>query len=347
MKVGVEICHGFIEDLGYEDFVAAYDRVLAFGFAGMYYKSPQYITKNLDPGRLQAARQYADQLGLYLEFGLGRVNPYNTSESPDVWLLGGGNYLLALEKLIAAAADVGCHELIGVTAGWKYNHTGYYHFDRFRTDVSWEDQLLATQNFMRILAPVLRHYGSRVNIETHEEITSYEILRIIEAVGEDVVGVALDTGNILSRGEDPIAAAKRVARHCHQTHAKDAILFFSEKGIVRQVKPCGKGVVNWREVLPILFQYNPDLTLNLEDHKGYMEIDLFSEEWRSFHPDLNLAEMGELIRLARQCEERIVRGEIENVLEYEAIPYKDQMAERLKTSMNYLNGLIKEMNLEK
>jgi hypothetical protein len=345
MKVGVEICHGFIEDIGYDDFVAAYDRVKAFGLAGMYYKSPQYISHTLDLGRLRAARQYADQLDLYLEFGLGRVNPYNTNEAPDVWLLGGGDYCLALEKLIAAAAEVGCHELIGVTAGWKYNHTGYFHFDRFRTDVTWEDQLLATQKFLKIMAPVLRHYGSRVNIETHEEITSFEIIRIIEAVGADVVGVALDTANILSRGEDPIAAAKRVAPYCHQTHAKDAILFFSGNGVVRQVKPCGKGVVNWREVLPILYPYCPDLTLNLEDHKGYMEIDFFSEEWRSYHPDLNLAEMGELTRLARECELKIASGEVENVLEYEAIPYREQMAERLKAGMDYLNGLIKELKL--
>lgn len=345
MKVGIEMCHGFIQDIGFDDFVPGFDRAKAFGFAGMYYKSPQYIAKDLDPGRLKAARQYADELGLYLEFGLGRVNPYNTSEAPEVWLLGGGDYRLSLEKLIAAAAEADCHELIGVTAGWKYNHSGYFHFDRFRTDVSWEDQLQATAKFLKILAPVLRQYGSRVNLETHEEVTSYEILRIVEAVGEDVVGVAFDTANILSRGEDPVAAAKRVAPFCHQTHAKDAILFFSEKGVTRQVKPCGEGIVNWRVILPILYQYNPGLTLTIEDHKGYQEIDLFDETWRSFHPDLNLAEMGELIRLARDCETRIQRGEIMKVEEYEAIPYQDQMPERLKTSLDTLNGLIQELSL--
>jgi sugar phosphate isomerase/epimerase len=345
MKVGVEICHGFIEDIGFDDFVTAYDRVKAFGFAGMYYKSPQYISKSLDMGKLKAARQYADDLGLYMEFGLGRVNPYNTSEAPDVWLLGGGDYRLAMEKIIAATAEIGCHELLGVTAGWKYNHTGYFHFDRFRTDVTWEDQLIDTQKFLQILAPTLRQFGSRVNIETHEEITSYEILRMVEAVGADVVGVALDSGNILSRGEDPIAVARRIAPYCHQTHAKDAVLFFSEKGIVRQVRPCGKGVVNWKGMLPILYQYSPQLTLNLEDHKGYQDIDFFSDEWRHFHPDLNLAEMGELIRLAHECELKISRGEVEDVSEYEAIPYKNQMVDRLKTGMDYLNGVIDELNL--
>ena len=346
MKVGVEMCHGFIEDLGYENFEAAFDRVKAFGFSGMSYKSPQYISKKLDVGRLRSARQYADELGLYLEFGLGRVNPYNTCETPEVWLLGGGDYCLALEKLIAAAAEVGSHELVGVTAGWKYNHTGYFHFDRYRTDVSWEDQLAATAKFLRKMAPIFRQYGTRVNLETHEEITSFEILRIIEAVGADVVGVCFDTGNILSRGEDPIASARRVAPHCHQTHAKDGILFFSENGVVRQVKPCGSGVVNWREVLPILYAYNPGLTFTLEDHKGYQEVDFFSEEWRRNQPDLTLAEMGELIRLARQCELKILHGEIQKVADYETIPFKDQMVDRLRSSMNFLNGLIKELNFE-
>ena len=346
MKVGIEICHGFIDDLGCDDFSVAFDRVKAFGFDGMYYKSPQYLSENLDWGKLNAARQYADDLGLYLEFGLGRVNPYNTSEDAKVWLLGGGDYRLAMEKIIAAAAEIGCHELIGVTAGWKSAHSGYFHFDRFRTDVSWEDQLEATAKFMKILAPTLRHYGSRVNIETHEEITSYEILRIIEAAGDDVVGVAFDTANVLSRGEDPVAVAKRIGPFCHQTHAKDAILSFSEKGVVRQIRPCGQGIVNWLEVLSILHQHSPKLTLNIEDHKGYQMIDLFSEAWRQHHPDLNLAEMGELIRLAQICQAKIQQGEIEAVEEYEAIPYENQMIDRLRTSMNYLNQIIDENRLE-
>lgn len=345
MKVGIEICHGFIEDIGYDDFTIAFERVKKSGFNGMYYKSPQYISESLDPGKLRAARQYADELGLYLEFGIGRVNPYNTTESDKVWLLSKGDYRLALEKIIAAAADINCHELVGVTAGWKGQHAGYFCFDRFRTDVTWEDQLLATEKFLKILAPTLRQYGSRVNLETHEEITSFEIIRMVEAVGSDVLGVTFDTGNVLSRGEDPVAAAKRVAPYCHQTHAKDAILFFSKDGIVRQVKPCGKGVVNWQAVLPILHACNPSLNLTVEDHKGYMQIDFFLEEWRRAHPDLTLAEMGELIRLARECELKLNSGEIENVEAYEAISYQEQMNERLQFSLGTLNRVINDLQL--
>lgn len=345
MKVGIEICHGFINDIGYHDFVAAFDRVKSFGFDGMYYKSPQYISQNLDSHILRAAKDYADELGLYLEFGLGRVNPFNTNEKPDVWLLGGGDYRLSLERIIAAAAEIGCHELIGVTGGTKNHYSNHLCLERFRTDVSWEDQLLATEKFMKILAPILRNHGSRVNLETHEEITSHEILRIIDTVGEDVVGVAFDTANNLTCGEDPLAIARRIAPYCHQTHAKDAILFFSENGVIRQVRPCGTGVLNWKKILPILHGHNPGLNLNIEDHKGFMMVDLFSEEWRSFYPDLNLAEMGELVRLARECEEKLNAGEIEDVESYEQIPFENQMLERLGISLNYLKSTLEELEL--
>ena len=40
-----------------------------------------------------------------------------------------------------------------------------------------------------------------MNIETHDEITSFEILRLIERVGADCVGVVFDTANGLQRGE--------------------------------------------------------------------------------------------------------------------------------------------------
>lgn len=347
MKVGIEACHGFLADLDYQDFSTSFQRAKDFGFEGLYYKSPQYLTTSLDLGVLKEARALADDLSLYLEFGIGRVNPYNTSEAAQVWLLADGNYRAALEMIIAAAAEIGCHELTGVTAGWKGNHKGYFCFDRFRTDVDWSEQLQATENFLKRLAPALRHHGSRINLETHEEITSFEIVRIIECVGSDVLGVTFDTANVLSRGEDPLAVAQRVAPYCHQSHAKDAILFSSPTGMVRQIRPCGSGVVNWKAMLPILATENPELNLTIEDHKGYMPIDFHCEAWRQAHPDLNLAEMSELFRLARICDQRLAAGEIDAVEAYEGIPYEEQMDQRLRSSLDFLKNLLQELSLHR
>ena len=42
-----------------------------------------------------------------------------------------------------------------------------------------------------------------MNLETHEEITSFELVRLVEGVGPDVTGIVFDTANLLLRVEHP------------------------------------------------------------------------------------------------------------------------------------------------
>lgn len=344
MKVGIELHHGYLKD-EYMPVEEVLQKAKADGYEGVYYKTPFYVSRTLDIGALRAARQCAQQLGMFLDFGIGRVNPYNTTESPEIWMLGGGDYKLAMEKLIYAAAEMGAKELIGVTAGWRGKHTGYFVNDRFRTDVTWEEQLQATTRFLKRLAPVLRDAGARINLETHEEITSYEVLRMIEEVGDDVLGVAFDTANVLSRAEDPVAVAKRAAPYIHQMHAKDGILYFSENGLVRQLKASGQGIVDYKTIFAEIGKVNPGLHVQVEDHKGLMHVDIYVEEWRNVHPDLSMAEVTELVRLATLCEQKIASGEWMKPDVYEAISYWDEMDDRLDSSRKYLQRVLRELGL--
>src|SRR5438046_642930 len=104
-----------------------------------------------------------------------------------------------------------------------------------------------------------------MNMETHEEITTFEVVRLVEAVGPDVMGVTFDIANVTHRGEDPVAAAHRVAPYTRQTHLKDMILVLDEDGARRQMRPCGQGVVNYEVILPLLYQHNPGLHLTIEN----------------------------------------------------------------------------------
>jgi sugar phosphate isomerase/epimerase len=36
-------------------------------------------------------------------------------------------------------------------------------------------------------------------------------VRLVEHIGPEVLGITFDTGNVLARCEDPVAAARRVA----------------------------------------------------------------------------------------------------------------------------------------
>ncbi|NOU98661.1 sugar phosphate isomerase/epimerase family protein [Paenibacillus planticolens] len=343
MKIGIEMHHGYNDENLPVD--KALEKAKRDGYDGVYYKNPMAVSETLDLGEMKAAKQCADELGLYIDFGIGRVNPFNTNETPEVWQLGGGDYKLAVEKMIHAAASIGAKELIGVTAGWKGKHIGYHVYDRFRTDVTWEEQLQATTRFIQKIAPTLRDTGTRINLETHEEITSYEIIRMIEEIGDDVLGVALDTANVVSRAEEPVAVAKRAAPYIHQMHAKDCILFFSDNGLVRQVKPSGEGIVNYKEIFQAIAPYDPDLHIQIEDHKGFMHVDIYVEVWRQAHPDLSIVEVTELVRLARQTELQVLAGEMMDPKAYEAIHYNLQKEERLSSSQKHLRAVLTELKL--
>ena len=313
------------------------------GFDGVIFKTALNLSPTLDLGEMREVRAFADELSLYIECGVGRVNPYNTAESPEVRSIGDGDYRLGIERMLQAARVIDCVEHWADTATSADKHYPYpFRIDRFRTDVEWSDQLAAIEKFLKSLAPVLRDLGSRIDVETHEETTSFEIVRIVEAVGPDVVGITFDTGNVIARGEDPIATAQRVAPYTHLTHLKDPILSFYELGLVRYVYPIGQGVVDWEKVLSILYEYNPDLGLSIEDHKGQTPLNIYDPSWQSMHPDMSVAELAELVRLAKVCEEKIKLAEIPDPIEYEAIPYENHWIERVQQSATHLNGIIEK-----
>ncbi len=337
MKLGIEFNHGFrLEGEGLEDMLL---RARAMGAQGGQFKNPTYISPTLDYGELHAAADTARDLGMYLVAGLGRINPYNTSEAPEFWALGGGSYKKGCERIIAACAEMGSHHLVSQTAGWR-GWAQPYNTDRFREDVTWREQLEATKRFLRSLAPALRHYGSTIAVETHEEITSFEVLELIEDVGDDVVSAALDTANVTSRGEDPVAAARRLGPAIRQLHAKDCLFLRNEKGLVRNIRPAGDGVLDFSAIAAIVAENSPDALWNVEDHMGEMFIEYKDEAWRAAHPDLQMDEIAALERMADASAQKIASGAITAPDVYEKIPYEMMCIPRIERALHYLRPIV-------
>lgn len=283
------------------------------GFEGVFFRTVLDLSPELDRSTLVAVRDRADHLGLYLEVGLGKINPYNTAEAPEVRAIGNGDYLLGMQRMIAACRDaLGCTELWADTANFQHYTWGLQANDRFRTDVTWAEQLEATQAFLQKLAPTLRESGCRVNVETHEEITTPELVRMIEAVGDDVVGITLDLANIVVRGENPMDAARRAAPYVHLTHIRDVLLTFRPYGLERDIRACGDGIVDWTDVLRNLRLHQPNLNLSVEMVSGPSRnrIEIFSPAWQEAHPDLSIRELMDLVHFAQNAEERMRNREI-------------------------------------
>jgi sugar phosphate isomerase/epimerase len=307
------------------------DHVRELGLGGVFFSTVLDMSPTLDSIELAEIKAKADDLGLYLEAGVGKINPYCSAEAPEFRAIGDGDIILGFTRMIEASAAIGCHELWVSPGNFKSEYRGRLANDRFRTDVSWNEQLKATENVLLKLAPVARANAVHLNMETHDEITSFEILRMIETVGEDCMGVVFDTANGLQRAEHPVFAAKRIAPYVRQTHIKDAYVGHATGGLDFQTRPVGRGIVDFATIIPILAKANPKLNLSLEvaasvedkprkaNPRQCIEID--DPIWRAGHPDLTAEELEAYLTLVEAFEKRVAAGEIPDWEAYEASQY--------------------------
>lgn len=335
--------------------IASFDHARALGMDGLFFRSVLDMSPTLDLGFLKEIRGRADELGMYLETGLGKVNPYATPEAPELRTIGDGSIVLGFRRMMEACAAIDCRELWVATANFKPHFQGRFACDRFREDVTWAEQLAATERFLKILAPIARDLGIHMNIETHEEITTFEVVRLVEAVGPEAVGIVFDTGNVLQRCEHPTYAVRRVAPYVRQTHVKDAYIGYCETGLEYQLRPCGLGAIDFAGILEVLAKANPDLNISIENNESYTDrprpidrkrIDIFDPAWRAGHPDLGVDEFADYIELVQNYARRIADGEVPHLKTYSGIPYGfDEAVDYILVSAAHIRRICAERDI--
>jgi sugar phosphate isomerase/epimerase len=326
MKVGLDTFT--IRELNLDPFQTL-DFVVARRLEGVQFGGVRGLSPTLDRGRLREIRAQADRLGLYSHVSIPLCNPHLVAGPIEAHLAG-------LVEEIEAAARVGWHELHSALGGGP---------ERYEHPVCWTQHLADSAAFIRKLGPVLRQQHSRINLETHGDVTTFELVRLVEDVGPDIAGICLDTANVLCHAEDPVWAARRAAPYTHLTHTKDGILFFSPRGYTRQGRPPGQGCLDWEHILPALAEYAPDLPLSIEDHKWLFEFAIFEKRWLALHPDLSLEELARVVRLAWQGEAAIHSGALARPEAYEAIPFTAQLEDRLGAGRDFLLALLQRQGL--
>ena len=243
------------------------DEILAFarshGLDGVQLLEPSAIDRALDPHKLNAVRQKAAAEGLYLEVGLPSPNPVRRSRELDR-PVSPSEHARDLVAHAEAVAALGCRATRA--------YVGDRH-DRFRTDTRWPAQIEATLDVLRRLMPALRDLNLRVAIETHADLTVDELFSMLDRLDPDVMGVTLDTGNLLMRLEGPVRAVERLAPRVLLTHVKDCVLGRTPRGDAWQARPVGSGILPMPDLLAPLLRANPALNLSIELHP---------RTWRTF-----------------------------------------------------------------
>jgi sugar phosphate isomerase/epimerase len=298
---------------------AVLERVALLGLDGCLFVSPFELSQRLESSELHQVRARAEALGVYVDVGLGQIHPLHFDKRPDLLAVGEGDMRRALERVLRSLTALGCANLMFSIGTLE---------DRFDTTTPWNQQLQATCEFLLSLKPVLQDLGCRLTLKTHEEITTFEILRLIETVGPDVLGVCLDPVNVLARLEDPLRATRRLAPYVRQVVVDDALVRLTNNGLERWLCPCGSGVLDWPSMLSLLPNYPENVRLVVELHRAFLEMPIFDAVWRAAQPDLSVSELVALVELVQASVSRPFDPS------YQHDPWK-----RLEPTLAYLRGM--------
>lgn len=105
----------------------------------------------------------------------------------------------------------------------------------------------------KLLGPAQEH-GVVMAMENHIDLTSDEIVDVVQTVDSPWLGICFDTGNNLRMQEDPLVAAAKLAPWARATHIKDIGV---RPGDPKQFAfwpsvPLGKGLVDLRRIIELL-----------------------------------------------------------------------------------------------
>lgn len=113
----------------------------------------------------------------------------------------------------------------------------------------------------------------RFTLEQHEDLTSDELVGIVEAVGDPRLTLLFDFGNMVNACERPLAALARQAAHVTEAHVKDCLVIPDRGGWAQRASISGRGHLPMRALMTALLLLGDEraqvTAFGLEEEDGY------------------------------------------------------------------------------
>ncbi len=205
------------------------------------------------------------------------------------------------------------------------------------------EQIELTIEVLRELSLMAADFDVIITMELHVDLTSLELVRMIEAVDSAHVRVNLDTANALGLLEDPVDAARALAPYVHTTHFKDTCIYPTEEGYNWQGgAPLGRGLVDLPAVVEILYRANPNVHLNIEDSGGFIPIPMYDEAFLKSFTDLTPTRMARFVRHLWRGEQQVRAGLHPRPEEGKDMDWATVIPARLQYNVDYARRLRDE-----
>lgn len=236
---------------------------------GVHLSDPRHLD-SLDYGYVSELRQKAGALGLYLELGTSGTNPDH------------------LQSMVRTAHVLGS-PVVRTFVGQP----------RARSAEAMAAVVSEAAAAISQVTPVCDRYGVSLAIENHRDLTSEELVSLLELVDSEWVGICFDTGNSLALLEDPLEAAEALEPLIKMVHLKDYQVVARASGFAMVGCALGEGVVDLRGILDLLGSRHPETRLNIASAVEKEMLPVLEEEYLEHFPETPALALGRTLRLVR------------------------------------------------
>jgi 3-oxoisoapionate decarboxylase len=256
-----------------------------------------------EPARLL---DYARTLGARgVQVGLGALDD-TAADALRERALAASMYLEGITSLPRDQADMGRFEAEISTAkraGAEVVRTVMLsgrRYETFPTAAAFRRFAESSSHALSLAAPVVARHDVRLAVENHKDWRADELLAILKRVGNDHVGVCLDTGNSIALLEDPMEVVEALAPRAFTTHLKDMGVEEYPQGFLLAEVPLGAGILDLARVVRIVRAARAGIRLNLEMiTRDPLKVPCLTEGYWATFPELNGRHLARAISLVR------------------------------------------------
>ena len=153
---------------------------------------------------------------------------------------------------------------------------------------------------MQLAAPVAERHGLRLAIENHKDFRAPELLRMLEQLDSEYVGICLDTGNSIALLEDPVEIIHTWTPWAKSVHLKDMALCEYEEGFLLADVVLGEGVLDLPTIVTNMRKAHPDIRFSLEmATRDPLKVPCLTANYWATMPDVSGAELARTLRFVR------------------------------------------------
>jgi sugar phosphate isomerase/epimerase len=201
-----------------------------------------------DEAAIRQIREHADRLGIKLQLAHGSVCPSSRSFNAKL-----GTVEEQLTRALKASQIFGASCMRCILGGDP---------ERPQIEMHIDDMVKA----IRPLRSRIADSGVKLAVENHGgDLQAREMKMMIEAVGRDVMGVCLDSGNPVWMLEDPHMTLEMLIPYADTCHVRDSAVWKTPEGIAVRWVNMGEGNVDIDGWIGKFIQAKPGLPIIFEN----------------------------------------------------------------------------------